>query len=96
MVCRSGASSLAELTAFGKPAVVAPYPYAIGDHQMKNARHLEAAGAVRIIPDSELASGALVKAVVELMSNEIARAPWPGSRGRWDVPRRRRVLGSTF
>ncbi|MGC8908196.1 MAG: undecaprenyldiphospho-muramoylpentapeptide beta-N-acetylglucosaminyltransferase [Desulfomonilaceae bacterium] len=74
VVCRSGASSLAELTAFGKPAVVTPYPYAIGDHQMKNARHFEAAGAVRIIPDSELASGALVKAVAELMSNEIARA----------------------
>ena len=74
VVCRSGASSLAELTAFGKPAVVAPYPYAIGDHQMKNARHLEAAGAVRIVPDSELANGALVKAVVELMSNQIALA----------------------
>ncbi len=74
VVCRSGASSLAELTAFGKPAVVAPYPYAIGDHQMKNAQQLKAAGAVRIIPDSELANGALVKAVVELMSDQVTLA----------------------
>lgn len=67
VVCRSGASSLAEITAFGKPAIVSPYPYAIGDHQTKNARVLETAGAVRIVADRELANGALVKNVVELM-----------------------------
>lgn len=68
VVCRSGASSLAELTALGKPALVIPYPYAIGDHQMKNARNLESAGAVRVIQDSNLANGSLVKAVVELIA----------------------------
>ncbi len=72
VVCRSGASSLAELTALGKPAVVIPYPYAIGDHQMKNALQLEKGGAVRIIPDSSLANGTLVKALVELMSEREA------------------------
>lgn len=69
VVCRSGASSLAELTALGKPALVAPYPHAIGDHQMKNALNLEGAGAVRIIPDNKLANGGLVKAVVGLMAD---------------------------
>jgi UDP-N-acetylglucosamine--N-acetylmuramyl-(pentapeptide) pyrophosphoryl-undecaprenol N-acetylglucosamine transferase len=63
VVCRSGASSLAELTALGKPAIVIPYPYAIGDHQMKNARVLEARGAVKIVPDESLKNGALVEEI---------------------------------
>lgn len=63
VVCRSGAGSLAEITALGKPAIVVPYPYAIGDHQMRNARVLEARGAVRIIPDESLKNGALVKEI---------------------------------
>jgi UDP-N-acetylglucosamine--N-acetylmuramyl-(pentapeptide) pyrophosphoryl-undecaprenol N-acetylglucosamine transferase len=66
VVCRSGASSLAELTALGKPAIVIPYPYAIGDHQMRNARVLEARGAVRIIPDKSLKNGALVEEIRNL------------------------------
>ncbi len=63
VVCRSGASSLAEITALGKPAIVVPYPYAIGDHQMRNAQVLESEGAVRIILDQELKNGALVKEI---------------------------------
>lgn len=69
VVCRSGASSLAEITAFGKPAIVCPYPYAIGDHQTKNARVLEAAGAVRMVPDQQLANGVLIENIVELMND---------------------------
>jgi UDP-N-acetylglucosamine--N-acetylmuramyl-(pentapeptide) pyrophosphoryl-undecaprenol N-acetylglucosamine transferase len=63
VVCRSGASSLAELTAMGKPAIVIPYPYAIGDHQMKNARVLESKGAVKIVKDTDLKNGALMKEI---------------------------------
>ncbi len=56
-------SSLAELTAVGKPAIVIPYPYAIGDHQMKNARVLESRGAVKIVKDADLKDGALMKEI---------------------------------
>ncbi len=63
VVCRSGASSLAEITALGKAAIVVPYPYAIGDHQTRNARVLEAAGALSIIPDQDLKNGTLVKRI---------------------------------
>jgi UDP-N-acetylglucosamine--N-acetylmuramyl-(pentapeptide) pyrophosphoryl-undecaprenol N-acetylglucosamine transferase len=69
VVCRSGASSLAEVTALGKPAVVIPYPYAVGDHQMRNAQALEAKGAVRIIRDNELKNGTLVKEISGLFNN---------------------------
>jgi UDP-N-acetylglucosamine--N-acetylmuramyl-(pentapeptide) pyrophosphoryl-undecaprenol N-acetylglucosamine transferase len=69
---------LAEITAFGKPAIVSPYPYAIGDHQTKNARVLESAGAVRIVADGELADGALIKNVVELMKHRATLAYMAG------------------
>jgi UDP-N-acetylglucosamine--N-acetylmuramyl-(pentapeptide) pyrophosphoryl-undecaprenol N-acetylglucosamine transferase len=69
VVCRSGASTLAELTAVGKPAIVVPYPYAIGDHQTRNARVLESRGAVRIIRDQDLKNGALVKEILSLVED---------------------------
>jgi UDP-N-acetylglucosamine--N-acetylmuramyl-(pentapeptide) pyrophosphoryl-undecaprenol N-acetylglucosamine transferase len=45
VVCRGGASSLAEVTACGIPAIVVPYPHHADRHQYANARVLEAAGA---------------------------------------------------
>lgn len=63
VICRSGASSLAEITAMGKPAIVIPYPYAIGDHQTKNAQALEARGALKIIRDGDLKNGSLVQQI---------------------------------
>jgi UDP-N-acetylglucosamine--N-acetylmuramyl-(pentapeptide) pyrophosphoryl-undecaprenol N-acetylglucosamine transferase len=69
VVCRSGASSLAEITALGIPAIVIPYPYAIGDHQAKNAAVLESAGAVRVVADEKLKNGALVGEIRSLVKN---------------------------
>ncbi len=63
VVCRSGASSVAELTALGKPAILIPYPYAIGDHQAFNAGLLESAGAARVIADRDLKNGRLAKEI---------------------------------
>jgi len=69
VVCRAGASSLAELTALGKPAVVVPYPYAIGDHQAKNAVALESLGAVRVVRDESLKNGALVEEIRSMVDD---------------------------
>jgi UDP-N-acetylglucosamine--N-acetylmuramyl-(pentapeptide) pyrophosphoryl-undecaprenol N-acetylglucosamine transferase len=52
-VCRAGASTVAELTAVGLPAIVVPLPGAPGDHQTANGRALSTAGAARLIPDNE-------------------------------------------
>lgn len=54
IVCRAGASTLAELTACGKPAILIPYPYAADNHQWHNAVALQKQGAARVIPDAEL------------------------------------------
>ncbi len=69
VICRSGASSLAEITALGKPAIVIPYPYAIGDHQARNAAVLEARGAVRVVEDKKLKNGELLAEIRDVMDH---------------------------
>ena len=64
VVCRAGATTCAELTYLGKPALLVPYPYAKGAHQEYNANILERAGAAKVCRDEEL-SGALLKKVIE-------------------------------
>lgn len=53
-VCRSGASTLTELSAFGLPSVLVPYPFAAHDHQTKNADLFVSAGAAELWPQGEL------------------------------------------
>lgn len=54
VLCRAGATTVAELTAFGKAAILVPYPYAIYDHQRGNAEALQEKGAAEMILDQEL------------------------------------------
>lgn len=63
VVCRAGATSIAELTALGLPSVLVPYPSATRDHQVANARALEQVGGARVIEDDALTAEALVAAV---------------------------------
>ena len=59
VLCRAGATTLAELTAFGKAAILVPFPYAIYDHQRWNAQALQDGGAAEMILDQEI-SGELL------------------------------------
>jgi UDP-N-acetylglucosamine--N-acetylmuramyl-(pentapeptide) pyrophosphoryl-undecaprenol N-acetylglucosamine transferase len=59
VLCRAGATTVAELTALGKAAILVPYPFAIYDHQRGNAEALAERGAADMILDREL-SGALL------------------------------------
>jgi UDP-N-acetylglucosamine--N-acetylmuramyl-(pentapeptide) pyrophosphoryl-undecaprenol N-acetylglucosamine transferase len=54
VVCRAGATTLAELAVCGRPAILIPYPFAAADHQTANARALEQGGAAQLLPQSEL------------------------------------------
>lgn len=69
VVCRAGATSIAELTALGLPAVLVPYPHATADHQTENARALERAGAASVIADPDLDGETLVEAVLPLLTD---------------------------
>jgi UDP-N-acetylglucosamine--N-acetylmuramyl-(pentapeptide) pyrophosphoryl-undecaprenol N-acetylglucosamine transferase len=54
LLCRSGASTVAEITAAGKPAVFVPFPRAADDHQRVNAQALERAGAAVVVEETKL------------------------------------------
>jgi len=53
VVCRAGATTIAELTAIGLPALYVPFPHAADDHQTANARALVEAGAGLMVTDAE-------------------------------------------
>jgi UDP-N-acetylglucosamine--N-acetylmuramyl-(pentapeptide) pyrophosphoryl-undecaprenol N-acetylglucosamine transferase len=67
LVCRSGASTVGEITAAGKPAIFVPFPAAADDHQNVNARALERAGAAIVVEESNLGAAYLVDTIVALM-----------------------------
>ena len=68
IVSRSGATTVAEITACGKPAVLIPFPHAIHGHQERNARVLERAGAAQIIVDGRLSGDMLAGAISALLA----------------------------
>ncbi len=59
VICRAGASTVAEMTAAGRPALYVPYPYAADDHQTENARAVENGGGGWMFPQPEFTPGAL-------------------------------------
>jgi len=69
LLCRSGASTVAEVAAAGKPAIFVPFPRAADDHQRRNAEALAKAGAAMLIPEAELTSARLMKAAGELLAD---------------------------
>jgi UDP-N-acetylglucosamine--N-acetylmuramyl-(pentapeptide) pyrophosphoryl-undecaprenol N-acetylglucosamine transferase len=69
IVCRSGASTVAEITAAGKPAIFVPFPRAADDHQTKNAEALAKANAAVLMPQSELTPEKLADTIVRLFSD---------------------------
>ncbi len=79
-VCRSGASSIAELTRAGVPSVLIPYPHAAADHQTENARAVAAAGAGILLSDSD--AGTLLGATVRRLLGDRVQLSAMGSAAR--------------
>lgn len=73
VICRAGATTLAEVTVVGKAVVLIPYPYAASNHQESNARKLADMGAARIILDKELNGEILAKTIRQLYSDNKLR-----------------------
>ena len=73
VVCRAGATTIAELTALGKPAVLVPYPYATDDHQTTNATAMVREGAALMFADSSLEDPSFSRALVDLAGERGAR-----------------------
>lgn len=80
VIARAGASTIAELTAAGRPAILVPLPTATDDHQTANAREITAAGGARTIPQRAFTAPELAKQIQKLgldthaLENAAARA----------------------
>ncbi|PYQ14776.1 MAG: undecaprenyldiphospho-muramoylpentapeptide beta-N-acetylglucosaminyltransferase [Acidobacteria bacterium] len=69
VIARAGATTVAELTACQKAALLVPFPHAAGDHQRLNAEKLEQAGAARVIPERDLTGERLAREIEDLLKN---------------------------
>ena len=72
VISRSGASTLGELTAIGRPAILIPYPFAMDDHQTANAEILANANAAWLVPQSTLDASKLAKMLEDAIANPSA------------------------
>ncbi len=66
IVCRSGAGTVSELAAAGRPSILVPFPFAADDHQTRNAQAMERGGASRLVRDAEMTGDKLFEAVTAL------------------------------
>jgi UDP-N-acetylglucosamine--N-acetylmuramyl-(pentapeptide) pyrophosphoryl-undecaprenol N-acetylglucosamine transferase len=69
LVCRSGASTVAEITAAGKPAIFVPFPRAADDHQRVNAEALARSGAAIVVEESRLERVWLAETIATLLGD---------------------------
>jgi UDP-N-acetylglucosamine--N-acetylmuramyl-(pentapeptide) pyrophosphoryl-undecaprenol N-acetylglucosamine transferase len=84
VVCRAGATTVAELTALGKAALFVPYPYAADNHQEFNARALVDAGAAQMVLERDLSGAELAARLDRLTENPATLA---------DMAARSKMLG---
>jgi len=69
VIARAGALTLAELAAAGVGAILVPYPYAIDDHQRRNAEYFAAAGAALVVPQDELDADRLAAELARVLGD---------------------------
>lgn len=68
VIARAGASTVAELTAVGRPAILVPYPFAMDDHQTANARAVDAADGAWLMPQTAFTAAALAARLESLLT----------------------------
>jgi UDP-N-acetylglucosamine--N-acetylmuramyl-(pentapeptide) pyrophosphoryl-undecaprenol N-acetylglucosamine transferase len=92
VVCRAGATTLAELTAAGRPSILIPLPTATDDHQRKNADALVTHGAARMIDQRALTGELLAAQIVALAANGEERASMGAAARRMAKPGAAKVI----
>ena len=81
VLCRAGASTISELTALGVPAVIVPSPYVTNNHQEKNARVLESAGAAAVVLEQDSSGQVLFQTACSILHDEARRAAMEEAMG---------------
>lgn len=69
VICRAGATTIAELTMLGKPAILVPYPRAAANHQVENARSVVQSGAAEMVYDNDV-QNKLLPVVCSLLNDD--------------------------
>ncbi|MFI5303379.1 MAG: undecaprenyldiphospho-muramoylpentapeptide beta-N-acetylglucosaminyltransferase [Nitrospiria bacterium] len=69
VICRAGATTLAELTACGKPAILIPFPFAAHNHQEKNALYMKKLGAAEMIDSSHLNGKTVSERIMDILGS---------------------------
>jgi UDP-N-acetylglucosamine--N-acetylmuramyl-(pentapeptide) pyrophosphoryl-undecaprenol N-acetylglucosamine transferase len=82
VIARSGASAIAEIEAFSKPALYIPYPHALDDHQRKNARLAAERGTAIVLDENEANSESMAASLQRLLASPIKTCEHAGSPSR--------------
>lgn len=80
LICRAGAMTIAECCAAGKPAVLIPYPFSAGDHQIANAQAMVTAGAAKMLLNEQIQLPLMRNTLIDLFANPTQLAEM-GQRG---------------
>lgn len=86
VLCRAGASTLAELTSIGRAAVLVPSPNVTNNHQEKNARQLEKVGAASVFTEPECSGESLYNAVLSIIRDKDRLARMENASRKAGVP----------
>jgi UDP-N-acetylglucosamine--N-acetylmuramyl-(pentapeptide) pyrophosphoryl-undecaprenol N-acetylglucosamine transferase len=92
VICRAGATTLAEITAAGRAAILVPLPTATDDHQRKNAAVLAGAGAADAIDQRELTGDALAERILAFAADDARRVAVAAAARRLSRPDAARVI----
>ena len=92
IVCRAGSTTLAEIAAIGRAAILVPLPTATDDHQRRNAEALATAGAAELLEQRDLTGAALAARVVALLDDEPRRRQLSAAVKRFARPDAARVI----
>lgn len=95
-VCRAGATSISEITAFGLASILVPYPFAADDHQDANAMSLAARGAAVVIRQDKLTGQSLAGAIRRLYENRKEFNDVSASAKAIGRPRAAEVIADNF
>jgi UDP-N-acetylglucosamine--N-acetylmuramyl-(pentapeptide) pyrophosphoryl-undecaprenol N-acetylglucosamine transferase len=92
VVCRAGATTLAELTVCKKPAILVPFPAAADNHQVQNARSLVDAGAAVMIEERDLTGELLAAEIRAILASPERRERMARAAGRLGSPQAAREI----
>jgi UDP-N-acetylglucosamine--N-acetylmuramyl-(pentapeptide) pyrophosphoryl-undecaprenol N-acetylglucosamine transferase len=86
-VSRSGASSLAEISALRLPSLLVPFPAAADNHQFINARAFEKTGAAKLLEQKNSTPEKVAALLCELVDNDGTRAAMQSALAQWHAPK---------